>query len=85
MTFSANIKKSTELVDCERRGSHNLQSAARAPVGEAAVEAQVLRDPECRNGNAPLDLLAGLSCSFAGLPILPARLKRAFIHITPES
>jgi hypothetical protein len=50
MTLSVNIKKSTELVDCER-----------------------------------LVLLAGLSGGFAGSPIPPSRLKRAFTHTTPES
>ena len=43
------------------------------PLAKFAFKAHALGDLECRD-NAPLDLLAGLSSSFAGPPVLPAGL-----------
>ena len=80
-------RRAWKPVDCARgaRKPCSISDSHQVlPLAKLALKAHACRNPETRD-DAPLDLLARLSGSFAGSPILPSRLKWAFIYITPES
>jgi hypothetical protein len=56
-----------------RRRNSQSQSAARAPIGEIALEAKAFGNLKGRD-EATLDLLPGFACRFARSPILPPGL-----------